>query len=50
MMELIKDYDCTIDHHPGKVNVVAYALSRKVTSSLVSVQVIRLPLLFKLKN
>ena len=29
MAELIKDYDCIIDYHPGKVNVVADALSRK---------------------
>ena len=28
-MELIKDYDCVIDYHPGKANVVANALSRK---------------------
>jgi hypothetical protein len=28
-IELIKDYDCIIDYHPGKVNVVANALSRK---------------------
>ena len=28
-MELIKDYDCVIDYHPGKDNVVANALSRK---------------------
>ena len=26
-MELIKDYDCVIDYHPGKANVVADALS-----------------------
>ena len=28
-VELIKDYDCVIDQHPGKANVVANALSQK---------------------
>ena len=28
-MKLIKDYDCMIDYHPRKANVVADALSRK---------------------
>jgi len=28
-VELIKDYDCVIDYHCGKVNVVADSLSRK---------------------
>ena len=28
-LELLKDYDCIIDYHPGKVNIVADALSRK---------------------
>jgi hypothetical protein len=28
-MELIKDYDCIINYHPGKENVVADVLSRK---------------------
>ena len=33
-MELIKDYDCVIDYHPGKANVVADALSRKTMQAL----------------
>ncbi|KAL0298737.1 UNVERIFIED_CONTAM: Retrovirus-related Pol polyprotein from transposon [Sesamum radiatum] len=35
-IELLKDYDCTIDFHPGKVNVVADALSRKSSNTLAS--------------
>ena len=33
-MELIKDYDCVIDYHLGKANVVADALSRKTVQTL----------------
>ena len=29
-MEFLEDYDCIINYHPGKANVVANALSRKV--------------------
>ncbi|KAK4397832.1 hypothetical protein Sango_1258700 [Sesamum angolense] len=31
-IELLKDYDCTIDFHIGKTNVVAEAFSRKSSS------------------
>ena len=33
-LELFKDYDCIIDYHPRKANVVADALSRKMISAL----------------
>ena len=33
-MELIKDYDCVIDYHPGKSNVVENTLSRKSVQTL----------------
>ena len=32
LVELLKDYNVTITYHPGKVNVVADALSRKAVS------------------
>ncbi|KAL5740018.1 hypothetical protein ACOSQ2_029198 [Xanthoceras sorbifolium] len=38
-MELIKDYDCVIDYHPGKANVVADALSRKALFALKAMNV-----------
>ncbi len=33
-LELLKDYDITISYHPGKVNVVANALSRRSMENL----------------
>ncbi|TYK18698.1 ty3-gypsy retrotransposon protein [Cucumis melo var. makuwa] len=33
-LELVKDYDCEIPYHQGKANVVADALSRKVSHSV----------------
>ncbi|KAA3477082.1 DNA/RNA polymerases superfamily protein [Gossypium australe] len=33
-VELLKNYDCSIEYHPGKANVVADVLSRKVISDL----------------
>ena len=33
-MKFIKNYDCVIDYHPGKANVVADALSRKSVQTL----------------
>ena len=33
-IELLKDYDCIIQYHPRKANVVVDALSRKFVGSL----------------
>ncbi|KAL0394378.1 UNVERIFIED_CONTAM: hypothetical protein Slati_4404000 [Sesamum latifolium] len=33
-IELLKDYDCTIDYHPRKANIVADASSRKMVDQL----------------
>ncbi|KAA3480835.1 reverse transcriptase [Gossypium australe] len=33
-IELLKDYDCTIEYNPGKANVVADALRRKAMTDL----------------
>ena len=49
-MEILKDYDCTIDYHPGKTNVVADALCRKSIGSLAYMQTIQLPLMVKLRE
>ena len=49
-MKLLKDYDCTIDYHPGKSNVVEDALSRKSTGYLAYMQTIQLPLMVELRE
>ena len=33
-LEIFKDYDCIIDYHPEKANVVADALSRKTVATM----------------
>ena len=48
-LELIKDYDCTIEYHPGKANVVADVLSRRPESSLSHMRSSYLPLLVDLR-
>ena len=48
-LELIKDYDYTIEYHPGKANVVADALGRRPESSLSYMKSGYLPLLVDLR-
>ena len=48
-LELIKDYDCTIEHHPGKANVLADALSRRPESTLSHIRPGYLPMLVDLR-
>ena len=48
-LELLKDYDCTIEYHPGKVNVVVDALSRKTRSSVAHLHVFPISYLVHLR-
>ncbi|KAC9449874.1 hypothetical protein E3N88_45822 [Mikania micrantha] len=41
-VELLNDYDCEICYHPGKANVVADALSRKVSDKTLRVRALGL--------
>ncbi|TYJ98703.1 reverse transcriptase [Cucumis melo var. makuwa] len=49
-LELIKHYDCTIEYHPGKANVVADALSRKSRLPKSALYGIRVALLNELRG
>ena len=49
-VELIKDYECTIEYHQGKAIVVAHALSRKSTGSISHLKVVYLPRLMELRS
>jgi hypothetical protein len=40
-MELLEDYDFSLQYHPGKANVVADALSRKTQGVMASLWVCR---------
>ena len=46
---MIKDYDCTIEYHPRKANVVADSLSKWPESSLSHMRSGYLPLLVDLR-
>ena len=47
---MIKDYDCTIEYHPRKANVVADALRWKPEGSYAYLQTVYLPLLIELRS
>ena len=49
-IELLKDYDFTIEYHLGKANVVVDVLSRKSLGSLSYIQTMRIPLLLELRT
>ncbi|XP_068328194.1 uncharacterized protein [Pyrus communis] len=49
-LELLSDYDCTIDYHPGPANVVPDALSRKSHSCINTLYASRVPLLADLRS
>ena len=49
-VKLIKDYEYTIEYHPGKANVVDDALSRKPTCFISHLKAVYLPRLVELRS
>ncbi|XP_068319946.1 uncharacterized protein [Pyrus communis] len=49
-LELLSDYDCTIDYHPSRTNVVADALSKKSQGCINALYASRVPLLENLRS
>ena len=49
-LELVKDYDCVINYHLGKANIVADALSRKSATNLATLLTTRKELLRGIEN
>ncbi|XP_070669147.1 uncharacterized protein [Malus domestica] len=49
-IELLSDYDCTIEYHPGRANALAYALNRKTPARLNAIYDCHVPLLTDLRS
>ncbi|XP_021626910.1 uncharacterized protein LOC110625582 [Manihot esculenta] len=49
-IELLEDYNCTIEYHSGKANMVADTLSRKSFSNLAYLKTVWLPLLLEIRS
>lgn len=49
-LELIKDYDCEINYHLGKANVVADALRRKLMMDLATLGISQPQLITELEK
>ncbi|KAM2611872.1 hypothetical protein TB2_031920 [Malus domestica] len=49
-IELLSDYDCTIEYHPGRENAMAEALSRKTPAKLNTIYDCHVPLLADLRS